>query len=83
MFYFKFETGLKLGHRAKSAENLVNILGVTFLKQSSWILLKMFLLMISRSSSKLGHVGSKLGHLAKSAENLVNTSAVTFFKQLS
>ena len=27
--------GQKLGHRAKSAENLVNILVVTFLKQSS------------------------------------------------
>ena len=28
-------------------------------KQSSWILLKMFVLVISRSSSKLGHLGSK------------------------
>ena len=50
-------------------------------KQSSWILLKMFVLMICRSSSKLGHLGS-LGHLAKSAENLI-TIAVTFFKQSS
>ena len=32
---------------------------VTFLKQSSWILLKMFVLMISMSSLKLGHMGSK------------------------
>ena len=59
--------GQNLGHRAKSAENLVNTLAVTFLKQSSWILLKMFVLMISRSSSKLEHLGQKLGHLAKSA----------------
>ena len=51
----------KLGHQAKSAENLVNILAVTFLKQSSWILLKMFVLIMSRSSSKLGHLGSKTG----------------------
>ena len=48
-----------LGHLAKSAENLVNTLAVTFLKQSSWIWLKMFVLMISRSSSKLEHLGSK------------------------
>ena len=30
-------------------------------KQSSWILLKMFVLMISRSSLKLGHLGSTTG----------------------
>ena len=51
--------GQKLGHLAKSAENFVNTLAVTFLKQSSWILLKMFVLMISRSSLKLEHLGSK------------------------
>ena len=51
--------GKKLGHLAKSAENLVNTLPATFLKQSSWILLKLFVLMISRSSLKLGHMGSK------------------------
>ena len=32
---------------------------VTFFKQSSWILHKMFVLMSSRSSSKLGHLVSK------------------------
>ena len=51
--------GQKLGHLAKSAENLVNTLVVTFLKQWSWILLRIFVLMISRSSLKLGHMGSK------------------------
>ena len=51
--------GQKLGHWAKSAENLVNTLAVTFLKQSSWILLKMFVLMSSRSGSNLGYLGSK------------------------
>ena len=51
--------GQKLGHLAKSAENLFNTLVVIFLKQSSWILLKMFVLMISRSSLKLEHLGSK------------------------
>ena len=59
----KFETeslgGKKQGHQAKSAENFVNTLAVTFFKQSSWILLKMFVLMISRSSLKLSHMGSK------------------------
>ena len=45
--------GQKLGHQAKSKENLANILAVTFLKQSSWILLHMFVLM------KLGHLESK------------------------
>ena len=51
--------GQKLGHQAKSKENLVNTLVVTFLKLSSWVLLKMFVLMIYRSSSKLGHLRSK------------------------
>ena len=32
----------KLGHWAKWVENLVNILAVTLFKQSSWILLEMF-----------------------------------------
>ena len=50
--------GQKLGHLAKSAENLVNTLVVTFFKQSSWILLNMFVSMISRSSLKLGHLRS-------------------------
>ena len=40
----------------------------------------MFVLMISRSNSKLGHMGQKLGHQAKSAENFVNTAEVTIFK---
>ena len=38
----------KLGHQAKSKENLVNTPEVTFLKLSSSVLLKMFVLMISR-----------------------------------
>ena len=38
----------------------------------------MFVLVSSRSSLKMGHLGKKLGHQAKSAENLVNTLAVTF-----
>ena len=50
--------GKKIGHLAKSKEDLVNTLEVTFLKQSSEILFKMFVL-ISRSSLKLGHLGSK------------------------
>ena len=55
---------------------------VTFLNQSSGILLKMCLV-ISGSCSELGHFGSKIGHWVKSAENLVNTLAVTFLKQSS
>ena len=73
----------KLGHQAKPAENLVNTLAVTFLKQLSWILLKMFVLMSSRICLKLGHLGSKTRSPGKSAENLVNTLAVTFLKQSS
>ena len=41
---------------------------------------QMFILMISRSSSKLGHLDQKLGHQAISKENLVDTLAVIFFK---
>ena len=52
--------GKKLGHQVKSKEKLVNTLEVTFLKQSSWILLKMFALMSSRSGLKLGHLGLKI-----------------------
>ena len=40
----------------------------------------MFVLMISKSSLKLGYVELKLGHQAKSKENRVNTPEVTFFK---
>ena len=71
--------GSKTSHRAKSAENLVNTLAVTFLKQSSWILLKMFVLMSSRLSSKLGHLGSKTRTPRQSAENLVNTLGSHFW----
>ena len=77
--------GQKLGHQVKSKENLVNIPKVTFFKQSSGILLKMFVLMIFRSSSKLDHLGKKkishqISHRAIPKENLVNTPEVTFFK---
>ena len=71
----------KSGHRAKSKENLVYTLEVNFLKQSSWIMLKMFVLKISRWSLKLGHMGLKLGHQARSKKNLVNTLEVTRLKQ--
>ena len=40
----------------------------------------MFVLMISRSSLKLGHLISKLVHLAKSMENLVDALEATFLK---
>ena len=62
-FYVKFETG-SLG-----VKNLV--IGP--------ILLKMFVLMISRSSLKLGHfLGLNLGYKAKSKEKLVNIQEVRF-----
>ena len=53
----------ELGHQAKSKEKLVNTLAVTFLKKSSCILLKMFVLIISMSGLKLGHWGSKTSSL--------------------
>ena len=42
------------------------------------MLLKMFVLMISRSSSKLGHLGSKTRSPGKSAEDLDNSSGHIF-----
>ena len=75
--------GKKLGHQVKSKEKLVNTLEVTVLTQSWWNLLRMFALVISRSSSKLDHLGSKTRSRARSAENLVNTLVVTFLKQSS
>ena len=82
-FQVKFETGSqKLGHQAKSKENLVNTLEVTFLKQSSWILPKMFFFFRWFLSQVWIWVmwGQKLGHQAKSKENLVNIPEVIFFK---
>ena len=73
----------KLGHLAKSKEDLVITLEVTFFNQLSWTMLKMFVLKISRSSLKLGHLGSKIDRWAKSKENLFNTIAVTILKQSS
>ena len=61
----------------------MNTLAVTFLKQTSRILLKMFVLLISRSRSKLDHFGKKLGHWAKSNEDLFNTLEVIFLNQSS
>ena len=40
----------------------------------------MFVLMISRSSSKLGYLESETRSPAKSKENLVDTLVVTFFE---
>ena len=61
--YVKFETrsfGLKKKTRSLGKmENLVNTLEVIFLNQSSWILLKLIVLMVSRSSLKLSHFWSK------------------------
>ena len=66
--------GSILGHQASSKENLFNTVEVTFLKYSSRILLKMFILVISRSSSELGHGVKKtqLDQQTNSKENLVN-----------
>ena len=68
---------LKTRSPVKSKEDLVKTLQVTLLNQSSWILLKMLVLIISRSSAI--SCGTKLGHQARSKENLVNTLVVTFF----
>ena len=62
--------GQKLGHLAKFAENLITLV-ITFLKQSSWILLKMFVLMILSQVQNWVTWGQKLGHLAKSAKTLL------------
>lgn len=76
-FLIKFETGwvgVKNCQRAKSKENVVNTLEVAFLKLASWILFKIFVLMISRSVTW----GKKLGFLAKSNEIVVDTPDVIF-----
>ena len=74
--------GQKLGHQAKSKENLVNTVAVTLLKQSSWILLKMFVLMSSMSSSKLGHMGSKTrspGQISRKPSSLAQNVCIDDF----
>ena len=48
--------------RPSSTFYLVYTLEATFSVQSSWNLVRMFVSIKSRTSSKLGHVGSKLGH---------------------
>ena len=63
---------LILGHLAKSAENLVNK-RLHFSSSHHESCSELFVLMISRSSLKLGHLGSEYSHQAKSKENLVNT----------
>ena len=70
----------KLGYQVKSKENLVNTLEVTFWKQLLWILLKMFVLMISRSGLKLGQLGSKTRSPGQSKGKPCNTLEVTFLK---
>lgn len=81
MFVFMISvSSSKLGHlgsktrtRAKSKENPFNTLEIKFLKKSSLILFKIFILMIFRSKIKTRSVGKKKrGHWAKSKENLVN-----------
>ena len=59
-------SGQKLGHQVKSYKILVNALEAAFLAQSSSNLARIFVLMKSRMSSNLGHVGQKLGHEVKS-----------------
>ena len=46
--------------------------GTVFI-QSSWNYVRMLIIIISRSGSKLGHVGSKTRSLGQILENLVNT----------
>ena len=75
--------GSKLGHQAKSKENLVNTLAITFLKQSSWILLKCFSWWFLGQVQNWVTWGQQLGHQAKSKEDLFNTLEVTFLKQSS
>ena len=60
-------------------ETIVNILEVTFVfGQSSWILLKMYVFIVSRSGSNWITWDDNLGHRSKSKENLVNTVEVAF-----
>ena len=71
----------KLGHRANQRKTMLTLQRFTFLKQSSWILLKMFVLISQIWNWVIW--GQTLGHRSKSKEDLVNTPEVTFFKQSS
>ena len=70
----------KLGHQAKSMENRVYTIAVTFFNQCSWILLKMFVYMISRSSMKQGLLGSKTRSLSKIKRKLCQHSRGHIFE---
>jgi nicotinamide riboside kinase len=61
----------------------VNTLETTFQTQSSWNFVRMIVLMMSRSSSNLGHVGFKSRSLGQITKNLVNTLETTFLNQSS
>ena len=66
--------GQKLGRYVKSKKNLVYPLENTVLIQSSRNFIRILIIIISRSSSKLGHLGSKTrspGQILK--KNLVYT----------
>ena len=72
--------GSKTRSQGQINTNLIYTPAVTVLKQSSWILLKMFVLMILGQIRNWITWGQKLGHRAKSEEDLVNTPEVIFFK---
>ena len=60
--------GQKLGHKVKSYKNLVYTLEGTVSIQSSRNFIRMLMIMIFRSSLKLGYVGSKTRSLGQILE---------------
>ena len=77
--------GQKLGRQVKSEKNLVFTLEGTVLIQSSRNFIRMLRIIISRSSSKLGHVGSKARsqHVGEILEKIVYTLKGTVLIQSS
>jgi hypothetical protein len=57
----------------------VNTLGAKFLAKKSLNLVRVINLVMSQSSSNLGHWGQKQGHKVISLNNLMNTLGVTLF----
>ena len=49
--------GQKLGHKAKLKENLVNTLAVAIFASAVGNFFRMFLLIISKPSLNMGHIG--------------------------
>ena len=51
--------GQNIGYNAEFKENIVNTVKAAFFASADWFYLGMFVLMISKSSSSMGHIEGK------------------------